>query len=343
MRILVAHPGPAWSVQDVYAGWVEGLREVGQHVIEFNLGDRLVFYANAHLPDDEGNGYHPAVDDAGQAMGMAVNGLYAAVFKCKPDVLLLISAFFIPPDLMDLCRAAGIRVVALHTESPYQDQQQLNIAAHADLNLINDPLNLAAFRSLGPAEYMPQAFRPAVHRPGPVVPELACDFSFVGTGYPSRLRFLEQMDLDGLDVRLAGMWASAAESPLRRYVRHDLDECLDNARAVELYRSTAVGINLYRRETEGGGQSEAGLAMGPREVELAAVGAFFLRDPRPEGDEVLSMLPTFESPTHASELLRWYLAHAGARRRLAELARDAVADRTFANHARRLVRLLEKE
>ena len=67
MRILVAHPGPAWSVQDVYAGWVEGLREIGQHVIEFNLGDRLVFYANAHLPDDEGDGYHPAVDDAGKA------------------------------------------------------------------------------------------------------------------------------------------------------------------------------------------------------------------------------------------------------------------------------------
>lgn len=343
MRILVAHPGPAWSVQDVYTGWVEGLREIGQQVVEYNLGDRLVFYANAHLPDDEGDGYHPALEDAGRAMRLAVNGLPAALFMCRPDVLLLISAFFIPPDVMDAARAAGIRVVVLHTESPYQDQQQLGIAAHADLNLINDPLNLAAFRALGPAEYMPQAYRPALHRPGPALPELACDFAFVGTGYPSRLWFFEQMDLHGLDVRLAGQWASAANSPIRRFVRHELDECLDNERAVELYRSAAVGINLYRRETEGGGISEAGVAMGPREVELAATGAFFLRDPRPEGDEVLDMLPTFGSPAEASELLRLWLAKPDQREAAALKARAAVADRTFVNHARRLMRLLEKE
>ena len=50
MRWLAAHPGPSFSVQDVYTGWVEALRDLGQHIVEFNLGDRLTLYAAA-LPE----------------------------------------------------------------------------------------------------------------------------------------------------------------------------------------------------------------------------------------------------------------------------------------------------
>jgi hypothetical protein len=41
MRFLIAHPGPDFSVKDVYIGWLQALRALGQTVIEFNLGDRL--------------------------------------------------------------------------------------------------------------------------------------------------------------------------------------------------------------------------------------------------------------------------------------------------------------
>jgi hypothetical protein len=83
--------------------------------------------------------------------------------------------------------------------------------------------------------------------------------------------------------------------------------------------------------------------MGPRELELAACGAFFLRDPRGEGDELLPMLPRFESPAEASALLRWYLDHPDQRAELAAAARSAVQDRTFDTNAARLLRLMEKE
>ena len=84
----------------------------------------------------------------------------------------------------------------------------------------------------------------------------------------------------------------------------------------------------------------AGWAMGPREVEAAACGGFFLRDPRGEGDEVLSMLPTFTSPAEASDLLRYYLARPDERTDLALKAREAVAGRTFDAHAANLLRWL---
>jgi hypothetical protein len=83
--------------------------------------------------------------------------------------------------------------------------------------------------------------------------------------------------------------------------------------------------------------------MGPREVEMAATGLFFLRDPRGEGDEILDMLPTFASPEDASEQLRYWLAHDDERQALAGKAREAVADRTFHNHAATLLRLLDRQ
>lgn len=340
MRFLVVEPGPQFAVQDVHNGWCEALRELGQQVFEFPLGDVLSFYGEVLL--ERGPGLYKHALTADEARNFATDRLYASILKFRPHVLLLISAFFIPPELMEIARAAGVKVVVRHTESPYQDKQQIEVAAHADLNLIDDPTNLDQFQAVAPTQYFPKAYRPSLHRPGPVDPDLDCDFSFVATAYPSRIRFFNAMNLDGLTVRLAGNWSLlSGHSPLRQYVQHDLSQCLDNDEAVRLYRSSRVGLNLYRREAEDGSASLAGYAMGPRELEMAACGLFFLRDPRPEGDEVLDMLPTFTSPEEASDLLRWWLAHEDDRQAAADKARAAVADRTFTAHADWLLRLLD--
>lgn len=339
----MAHPGPQFSVHDVYVGWVEALRELGQHVVEFDLASRLTFYDSALL-EAGAAGDTVAVRKAltpEQAVELAVNGLYATLYKVRPDVLLVVSAFMIPPDLMDLARRYGTQVVVVHTESPYEDQRQLQVAPHADLNLLNDPTNIDRYPA--GTVYMPHAYRPSVHHPGEPKPDLVCDLAFVGTGYESRIEFFEAMDLAGLDVLLAGNWQQLTpDSPLLGYVTHDPAECLDNAQTADVYRSARVGINLYRREAERPELSH-GWAMGPREVEMAACGLFYLRDPRPEGDEVLPMLPTFTTPAEASDLLRWWLAHPDERAEAAGKAQAAVADRTFTANAARLLRLLDKE
>lgn len=339
MRFLVAHPGPQFSVQDVYNGWVESLRGLGQQVFEFNLGDRLTFYATVLKEVEEGK--FTAALNAEQATELAVNGLYASLMRVRPHVLLIVSGFFIPPELITIARAAGVKVVVHHTESPYEDQRQLQVA-NCDLNLLNDPMNIDQFKAVAPSVYMPHAYRETLHTPGPVDPDLECDFSFVGTGYQSRVEFFEALDLSSLRVRLAGNWQLLTEdSPLRGFVEHELDECLDNEQTAALYQSTKVGLNLYRRESEGGATDLTGWAIGPREVEMAATGLFFLRDSRPEGDELFSMLPTFTGPEDASEQIRWWVRHDSEREAAADKARSAIADRTFSNNARRLMRLLE--
>ena len=339
MRWVVASPGPSFSVQDVYTGWVEALQELGQQVHIYNLDERLAFYGAAFKQTSEHT--FERMLSAEQSYDLAINGLYSTLYKSWPDVLMVVSGFFVPTALLDKARRSRTRIVIVHTESPYEDERQLQLAHYADINLIDDPTNLARYWQTAPTWYMPKAYRPGVHKPGPSVPELECDLAFVGTGYPSRVGFLEAMDLEGLDVLLAGNWKTVDESsPLYPFLSHDPDQCLDNWKTVDVYRSAKVGMNLYRREAQRP-ELSAGYAMGPREVEMAACGLFFLRDPRPEGDEVLDMLPTFTSPDEASELLRYWLPRPDERAALARKAGEAVADRTFHNHAAHLLRLLD--
>jgi spore maturation protein CgeB len=334
VRVLAVAPGPAFSVQDVHAGWVEALRGFGVHVSEFNLDERLSFYSQAQL--DRGDGPDVALTDA-QAKQLAVNGLFSACYQLVPDVLLVTSGFFVPTKMLDLIRSRGTKVVLIHTEEPYEHDRDITRAAHADVNIVNDPTHLDEFTAFGDAWYQPHCYRPDVHKPGPVQAEAASDFCIVGTGYPSRVEFLEQVDFDGVDVALAGNWqATGEDSPLRKYLAHDIDACVDNTEAVTLYQSTKISANLYRREANAPHLS-AGWSMGPREVELAATGCFFLRDPRGESDAVLGMLPLFTSPGEFGDLIRWHLQHPDVRARLAEQARTAIADRTFTNAARRLL------
>jgi spore maturation protein CgeB len=340
MRWLVSHPGPHYSVADLFTGWVEALRGLGEEVHEFRFDDRLNAFAASYREEgDAPDGlkcFRRMYDDE-QVKLLSVDGLCATLFKVRPDVLMLISGFFIPPALLEHIQRSGIAVVIIHTESPYEDVRQLELAPYAHLNLLNDPANIEAFQAVAPTLYLPHSYRPSVHRPAVPGHEPRYDFSFVGTAFASRIEFFESLDLDGLDVLLAGNWQQlSGESPLYPYLADDPRECMDNADTADVYRDTRIGINFYRREAQHP-DLVPGVAMGPREVEMAACGLFFLRDPRPEGDEVLDMLPHFTCAEEASALLRWYLAHPGERQVLADKAREAVADRTFDQHARALL------
>jgi spore maturation protein CgeB len=334
VRWLVAHPGAGFSVADVFEGYVEALIAAGEKVVKHPLHDMFAFYDNVYVK--VGSDVFRKALSGQQASDFATDRLAGALYKVRPDVLLVVSGFFADPLLLDVARRDGVKVVTIHTEEPYEHARELELASHSDLALLTEPVNVEDFRTVTRAEHFGHAYRPAIHHPGPPDLVLACDFTFVGTGYPSRVAFFEAMNLDGVDATLAGNWERLdVDSPLRRHVI--AADCLDNADTAELYRSAKAGLNLYRRE----GESASGWAIGPREIEMAACGLFFLRDPRPETDELLPMLPAFTSSEEAGELLRWWLCHDSDREAAAVKAHDAIADRTFDQHAARLLRLLD--
>ncbi len=331
----MVRPGPHFSVADVHNGWRDALRALGHEVADFNLDDRLNFYTQALLERD---GEIAKAFSEEAAVRLAAEGLKTALYDFWPDIVLVTSGFFLPPAIYPVIRARGHKLVALFTESPYEDDKQLERAGLFDQVLINDPTNLDAYRQVNPSTfYVPHAYREGLHRPGRPDPDLVCDLSFVGTCYPSRAAFFRGCDLDGLDVRFAGNFQQWKDEPwFMERMTHPVEFCCDNEDTVRLYQSSKASLNLYRKEASSTDLSD-GWAMGPREVELAATQTFFLREPRPESDEVLWMLPSFSEPGEVRPLLDWWLAHDRQRQDAARAARQAVLSRTFGHNASALL------
>lgn len=371
MRILMVHPGPEFSVHDVFNGWYKALTSLGHQVMVFNTNHRLMLFGNSHVKDYPkdwvGTRELPGCPSCGQPpFKKALSDDQVKLLTCReifqdayafwPDIIFFVSGFFFDDATMQILRKRGHKLVILHTESPYEDERQMKIGQNVHLNLVNDPTNLEDWESVGPAFYMPHAYDPQVHYP--VLPaerkRYQLDFSFIGTGFKSRRDFFSKLDLwglkrEGLRISIGGGgWGDAigeAENEhLLDFLGHHPEQCVDNDETANVYRMTKVGINLYRQEGEAGKTGMTGWSMGPREVELAATQSFFIRDPRPEGDELFKgILPTFSGPSEARELIRWWATPKRdiLREDLARRAREKITDRTFENNARRFMELLD--
>jgi hypothetical protein len=337
MRALVVNPGPNFSVADVARGWARGLADLGVQVRTFELDKLLDYFAYAYT---DRNGEIVKAHTETEAIQLAAGQIKAACYDWWPDLVIVVSGFFMYPQLVDIMRDRHRHVVLLCTESPYEDEAQLQKAAWYDGVVLNDPTNLDAFAEVcdGPALYAPHAYDPAVHYRAPA--KRHADVSWIGTCYPSRARFLEQVDWSGLDVSFGGNFKDAPES-LLRFVGHEPEECVDNDVTAEVYRGSLASFNIYRAETNGQlSDSADGWAMGPREVEMARCGLWFARQSRPESDEVFPMLPTFSDPQELGDQLRWAIANPEARMMAVERAFAAVEDRTFPNNASALLQAL---
>jgi spore maturation protein CgeB len=354
----MVHPGPDFSVADVYRGWYKALTAMGHTVLSYNTNDRLTFYGHARLEDAT----QPPCDSCGQfphrqgiptnegIMQMAMKGIAEAAYIFWPEVVFFVSAFYTTAPTLQLLRLRGHKIVMLHTESPYQDDEQMMRGQFADLNLLNDRCNLEDWKQLPDTTtaYMRHSYDPEVHFPADrAVTPYDSDFSFVGTAFKSRQKFFHDMKLheSGLDVTFGGNgWEHVLPEyeDILQFLGHPVDQCVDNDETARLYRLSRTGINFYRQEGESTHHGE-GECMGPREIEMAASGLFFLRDHRPESDEVFgNILPAFESAEHATELLKYYVKHESLRETLATRARLAIADRTFDNAAVEAMRLMQQ-
>ena len=341
MRALVVHPGPAFSVADVHNGLVKGLKAcLGEsNVISVNFDDRLDFYSAVEL---KRNGVRRLALEREGAIRMACRTIEEDLYEFWPDVIIFTSGFFITPELWAVLGRRPHHTVAWFTESPYEDDKQLQVARYVDTAILNDDTNIAMFRAHNPRSYFfPHSYDPDIHRPGPPSPDMVCDFGWVGTAFQSRVDFFKAVDFDGVDVKLGGNWQLLdRRSRLARYLVTPKTECMSNLDAVRLYQSAKMSLNFYRKEASEAGM-EHGYAIGPREVELAACGTFFLREPRREGDGLFPDAPLFTEPGEVGDMVRWWSVNDDLREKTARKNREAIADRTFKNTAARLLGLID--
>lgn len=336
LRVLLLHPGASWATADVFWGLFHGLQYHEVEVIPYRLDERIATTRSAlhwewrakkrQRPD------LPPVNNADVLYGAGIGALEMALRK-QVDVVVVVSAMLLHPDVITRLKQAGLRVVVLFTESPYDLEQELTIAKMVDGGWTNERSVVSRFRQVNPCfGYLPHGWDPLVHRTDTPIDDSvpAHDVVFVGTGFRERYRWFNSINWTGIDLGLYGTWDTRLlNKPVRKHV-HGL---VENERAALLYRRAKVGLNLYRTSKGFGGNAVAidhAESVNPRAYELAACGAFFLSDYRSESAEVFGdLVPMFRTPIEAAALMRLWLTDESGRQQIAAALPARVAEASW--------------
>jgi spore maturation protein CgeB len=282
-------------------------------------------------------------------------GVLEMALRKQSDVVLIVSAMLQHPDSIVMMKRAGLRVVVLFTETPYDLEHELKIAKLVDGCWTNERTSVPAFREVNKnASYIPHGWHPLKHTTLGL-PEDADlpshDVVFVGSGFPDRIAFFNNVDWNGIDLGLYGNWGKHGKGlGLNARARACLKgENVANEQVAGLYRRAKIGLNLYR-SFGGWGRSMQRVtgaeSLSPRAYELAACGQFHLSEYRKEVGEVFGeLVPTFTTPAEAEALIRHWLEQPAERARLASELPACVAESSWVQRARAVIgdlqRLLE--
>ena len=343
LRVLLCHPGASSSTADVEAGLRYGLEQHQVEVIRFRLDERIDRSARwLHAAWRKASKRNPSIEKPTMADIFYQAGLGALerALRFQVDVVLVVSAMFLHPDVIILMKRAGLRVCVLFTESPYDTQKELRVAGIIDGCWTNERSVVASFQQVcRQVGYLPHAWHPERHLPGPKLEDQqvpAHDVVFVGTAFRERVEWLQAVDWTGIDLGLYGNWQTlGSRSSLRQFVRDTVP--INNITTASLYRRAKIGLNLYR-ESMGWGRFAPRIAaaesLNPRAYELAACGAFHLSQDRAEVREVFGdLVPTFRTPIEAAALIRAWLVDEPGRQRVAAQLPARVAESSWADRA----------
>jgi len=352
LRALLIHPGASWSTADVSAGLRYGLAHHGVEIVDYNLDVRIDrssrwLYYNWRRTKK----VNPAIEKPNHAdvFYQAGVGALERGLRHQVDVVLVVSAMFLHPDVITLMTRAGLRVAILFTESPYDQAKELEVAKMVDGCWTNERSSVEAFRAVNSrAGYLPHAWHPERHREGPQPGDdlvRAHDVVFVGSGFQDRIDWLTSIDWTGIDLGLYGSWQGLTKR--HRLHRFLVGGVTDNAATAALYRRAKIGLNLYRT-SKGWGRQAPRIAAGeaeslnPRAYELARCGAFHLSTARAEVTEIFGdLVPTFSTAFEASALIRRWLADPDGRARIAAQLPACVAESSWVERAARVIGDLE--
>jgi len=324
----------------VEAGLRFGLKAHGVHVVPFRLDQRIDF-AHKWLSvmwrrkrKDDPALPKPQQQDVIYHAGV---GALEMALRHNVDVVLIVSAMYLHPDVIVLMKRAGLRITVLFTESPYDEEQELRVAALVDGCWTNERSSVPKFRAVNPrAGYLAHAWHPERHLVAARDPNIAThDVVFIGSGFHERVAWFNSIDWTGIDLGLYGNWDAVG---LSRHVKAAVrGGVVNNEQSAHLYRAAKIGLNLYRQSRGWGRGTPVILhaeSLNPRAYELAACGVFHLSECRAEVGEVFGdLVPTFTTPSEAAVLIRMWLARECERLRVAAQLPACVAEASWTQRA----------
>jgi spore maturation protein CgeB len=330
MKVMVVWPMAKFSIWDVARGYENALQRLGcWELFDYRMDRRASFWIKSLRGTSICNedGEIPSEVLAEQVSEAVV----IEAMKYQVDFVLIVSGLSFHPNALWLLRRAGIRAGVILTESPYEDANQaLLIEQYPEMLVFTNDKGSAEEHGW---QYLPAAYDPLVHQPASWDDEISCDVLIVGTGWKERQELLEQVNWEGIELHVLGLWLGIdKESPLAPYYAPSL---VPNEQIPRLYSSAKICVNQYRG---------AGYSLNPRAYEIPACGGFQLSDHRPELSEVFGdAVPTYDGARELEEAIRFFLADEGSRLRLAQEQRRLVEPHSFDERARQVVAAVEKE
>lgn len=342
MRVLLVHPGASWSTADVFDGLNYGLQHHGVTVVPYRLDTRIqVSYASLNglwRKKKRDGATDLAKPNQADVMYHAGIGALEMALRHEVDVVIVISAMLLHPDVIVMMKRAGLKVVVLFTESPYDEDHEIKIATMVDGCWTNERTSVARFTTANPnAGYLKHAWHPLKHfvssRSLGDLP--SHDVVFVGSGFAERITWFNSIDWTGIDLGLYGTWDKLGLSKkVQPFVRSGQ---ITNDMAASLYRRAKIGLNLYRTSKGWGRKTQKvtnAESLSPRAYELAACGSFHLSDDRKEVSETFGAnVPTFKTPSEAAALIRYWLTQPEERARVAAELPACVAEASWVQRA----------
>jgi spore maturation protein CgeB len=330
--VLLVHPGASWSTADVFNGLKFGMQYHGAKVGTYQLDVRISRSARWLRWNWTRSGKDGAPPNPRDAQYHAASGVIERACRLDPEWVFIVSGMYFDLDLIKFLKRCGFKVAILLTESPYDDDAQVEVVKHLDIAFTNERSSVERLRAGNPnVHYLPHAWHPAIHVPqliGNETDVAAHDVLFIGTGFTERIAFLKAVDWQGLDLALYGYWTKlGSRATLRTAVRGGV---VPNASAAQLYQRARINLNLHRTSKGVTANAETHIdhaeSLNPRVFELAACGAFFVTDSRAELIDIFGagVIPTFETPEELSEQLARFKDDEKARRLIAGAAHECI-------------------
>jgi spore maturation protein CgeB len=337
MRALLVSSFHISSTRDVWLKLVKGLTLNGVEVVPFDMSGRFALFN--FLEDKMKRSKRPMPRDW-SPVTLSYEVLLGAAVYHQCDWVIITSPQYMPAEIPGLMRRVGIKTAAVLTECPYEDTIHTPLTASAcDAVFVSDKNSVGLFASFCPyVEYVPHCYDPDIHYPPEDESTRDENILFVGTGYQSRVKFLEKVEWPA-PLDLYGWWPSGwlrSKSPLKPSVRKSKTPWVPTSKngmiglpvpqkdgvltgtissvtapeeTADLYRSASASFSIHRAMRYVGTDEEIAdgeaYSLGPRNWELAGCRTFQISDFRQELVDVFGdTVPLYETPQEMSSLLK---------------------------------------
>ena len=215
-------------------------------------------------------------------------------------------------------------------DEPYEVDDTSAWSGQFHAVFVNDPSTLTRHHR---AYELPVAYTPSLHYCKVDAARLRRT-GFIGGANATREAALSGLARRGLlDYVVGGPWHEAQLDQL------SLASNLPAESTAELYRETAIVLNVFRDRHHYNHAGVQGVSMNPRVVEALACGALVLSEPRPGLASALPELPTFRSEAEAAELIEFFLANPASRLSVQRACAARLADATYLTRLRTVIDL----